>query len=51
MPDLMDFLLYCFYNSNFKAEHLGTQEDPPPTCATRESLFLEYFRKTAREGT
>ena len=20
MPDLMDFLLYCFYNSNFKAE-------------------------------
>ena len=23
MPDLMDFLLYCFYNSNFKASHLG----------------------------
>ena len=23
MPDLMDFLLYCFYNSNFKAENLG----------------------------
>ena len=26
MPDLMDFLLYCFYNSNFKAEHLGNEE-------------------------
>ena len=26
MPDLMDFLLYCFYNSNFKAEHLGTKK-------------------------
>ncbi len=23
MPDLLDFLMYCFYNSNFKAEHLG----------------------------
>ncbi len=23
MPDLMDFLLYCFYNSNFKAANLG----------------------------
>ena len=23
MPDLMDFLLYCFYNSNFKADNLG----------------------------
>ena len=22
MPDLMDFLLYCFYNSNFKADNL-----------------------------
>ncbi len=23
MPDLLDFLLYCFYNSNFKAANLG----------------------------
>ena len=26
MPDLIDFLLYCFYNSNFKAENLGTKK-------------------------
>jgi len=25
MPDLMDFLLYSFYNSNFKSKHLGTK--------------------------
>ncbi|MCR5477357.1 MAG: 2-hydroxyacyl-CoA dehydratase [Lachnospiraceae bacterium] len=23
MPDLMDFMLYCFYNQIYKAEHLG----------------------------
>lgn len=23
VPDLMDFLLYCFKNSEFKADHLG----------------------------
>ena len=26
MPDLIDFLLYCFYNSNFKAEALGMKK-------------------------
>lgn len=36
MPDLMDFLLYCFYNSNFKSKHLAPKR-PRPTCATRES--------------
>jgi len=24
VPDLIDFLLYCFYNQIYKAEHLGT---------------------------
>ncbi len=24
VPDLLDFMLYCFYNQIFKAEHLGT---------------------------
>ena len=47
MPDLMDFLLYCFYNNNFKADHLGRQEAPLPGCAMWESALLEYFRKTA----
>ena len=25
VPDLLDFLYYCFYNTNFKAEHLGAK--------------------------
>lgn len=47
MPDLMDFLLYCFYNSNFKAENLGTKRSTAYLCNMGISL-LEYFRKTAR---
>ena len=26
VPDLLDFLLYCFYNNNFKSEKLGTSK-------------------------
>ena len=26
VPDLLDFLLYCFYNQNFKVAHLGNEE-------------------------
>ena len=44
MPDLMDFLLYCFYNSNFKAGHLGAKHSTAWLCNTAISL-LEYFRK------
>lgn len=47
MPDLMDFLLYCFYNSNFRAENLGTKKSTAYLCNMGISL-LEYFRKTAR---
>ena len=47
MPDLMDFLLYCFYNSNFKAGHLGAKHSTAWLCNTAISL-LEYFRKSAR---
>lgn len=48
MPDLMDFLLYCFYNSNFKAEHLGGKQSTAYLCNLGISL-LEYFRKVARK--
>ncbi len=48
MPDLMDFLLYCFYNSNFKADHLGGKRSTARLCNMGISL-LEYFRKTARK--
>ncbi|MCM1112489.1 MAG: 2-hydroxyacyl-CoA dehydratase [Muribaculum sp.] len=27
VPDLMDFMLYCFYNQIYKAEHLGTSKN------------------------
>ena len=47
MPDLMDFLLYCFYNSNFKAENLGGKSSTARLCNMGISL-LEYFRKVAR---
>ncbi|MCB7321173.1 2-hydroxyacyl-CoA dehydratase [Lacrimispora sp. 210928-DFI.3.58] len=48
MPDLMDFLLYCFYNSNFKADHLGAKKSTAHLCNAGIAL-LEYFRKTARK--
>ncbi len=48
MPDLMDFLLYSFYNSNFKADHLGGKRSTARLCNMGISL-LEYFRKTARK--
>ena len=48
MPDLMDFLLYSFYNSNFKAEHLGTKRSTARLCNAGIAL-LEYFRKTAKK--
>ena len=48
MPDLMDFLLYCFYNSNFKADHLGGKRSTAWICNMGISL-LEFFRKTARK--
>ena len=47
MPDLMDFLLYCFYNSNFKAANLGGKKSSASLCNMGISL-LEYFRKAAR---
>lgn len=48
MPDLMDFLLYCFYNSNFKAENLGGKMSVARLCNMGISL-IEYFRKVARK--
>ncbi len=48
MPDLLDFLLYSFYNSNFKAENLGGKKSTARLCNLGISL-LEYFRRTARK--
>ena len=49
MPDLMDFLLYCFYNQNFKYENLGAGWKGKTLCNAAITL-LEFFRKTARKA-
>ena len=46
MPDLLDFLLYCSYNTNFKAEFLGKSK----VSAKVNNIvirLLEHFRKEA----
>ncbi len=48
VPDLADFLLYCFYNSNFKAEELGMKKSSARN-ANLGIKALEMFRKTAAE--
>lgn len=45
VPDLLDFFFYSFYNSNFKASHLGV----PKKSARISNIAikaLEYMRKT-----
>ena len=32
VPELIDFLLYCFYNQIYKAEHLGTSKKAARVC-------------------
>ena len=46
MPDLIDFLLYCFYNSNFKAEELGIKKSSA-TIANMGIKLVEQLRKAA----
>ena len=47
VPDLMDFLLYCFYNQNFKAENLGMKKSTARLSNLANS-FMELLRRTAR---
>ncbi|MDO4323354.1 MAG: acyl-CoA dehydratase activase-related protein [Lachnospiraceae bacterium] len=48
VPDLMDFLLYCFYNQNFKSEYLGTKKKSA-MIANFGIMVLEKLRSTAAE--
>ncbi len=48
VPDLTDFLLYCFYNTNFKAQNLGMKKSSAFVCNAGIS-FLEMMRGTARK--
>ena len=48
MPDLVDFFLYGFRNSTFKAEKLGFKKSSV-ILSTIGIKAIEYFRKTAKE--
>jgi len=49
VPDLLDFLLYCFYNQNFKASHLGMKKSKA-TMGNLGIKALEWFREPATEA-
>ena len=46
VPDLLDFLLYCFYNQIYKAEHLGTSKKAAYVSKLGISA-LEFLRGAA----
>ena len=46
VPDLADFLLYCFYNQIYKAEHLGGKKRTAHIAKAGIS-FVEFFRGSA----
>jgi len=49
MPDLLDFFLYCFYNTNFKYEKLGKTKKAA-IISNIGIQALEQIRKTARKA-
>ncbi|MGN0342839.1 MAG: acyl-CoA dehydratase activase-related protein [Roseburia sp.] len=48
VPDLTDFLLYCFYNQNFKADHLGMSKKSA-RISNLGIHFFEWLRSAARD--
>ena len=48
VPDLLDFFLYCFYNNEFKAKHLGKSKFLSKLSETAINI-AESFRKTMRK--
>ncbi len=49
VPDLLDFLLYCFYNQNFKVEKLGFAKSKA-IVANLGIKTLEWFRSPASKA-
>ena len=49
VPDLLDFFLYCFYNSNFKAEKLGMSKKTAFLC-NLGIKGMEWFRSPAAKA-
>ena len=48
VPDLTDFLLYCFYNTGFKADNLGMSKKSKRT-GRLGIKFFEWLRSAARD--
>ena len=49
VPDLLDFMLYCFYNQIYKAEQLGTSKKA--AFISRLGIdALEYLRRSAAKA-
>ena len=49
VPDLLDFLQYCFYNQNFKVEKLGFAKSKA-TAANWGIKVIDWFRAPATEA-
>lgn len=49
VPDLLDFLLYCFYNQNFKVSHLGMKKSKA-IMGNLGIKALEWLRAPATEA-
>jgi predicted nucleotide-binding protein (sugar kinase/HSP70/actin superfamily) len=46
MPELMNFMLYCFYNQIYKADQLGASKKTAALCKLGIQA-IEYFRSSA----
>ncbi len=46
VPDILDFLLYCFYNQIYKAEHFGTSKKTARTSVLGIKA-IEFIRSSA----
>ena len=49
VPDLIDFICYCFYNQNFKVENLGFRKSKA-TIANLGIKGIDWIRKAANEA-
>ena len=49
MPGLLDFLMYCLYNSNFKRENLGAKMSTAALC-NAGIWVMEKYRKAMRKA-
>ena len=49
VPDLIDFMLYCFYNQIYKAEHLGTSKKAARFSALGIWAIEHVLRKASNQ--